>query len=138
MGPLGSGSDYSPFVQHLGIPAINIGFGGEDFSGGSYHSAYDTFYHVMHFDDPGPAYGAALSKVVGRLVMRAADAPRIPARYSDFASAVSHYLDEVMKLAADQREKDRALADVRRQGVFKLATRPTIRSSPPPTRASRR
>ena len=124
MGPLGSGSDYSPFVQHLGIPAINIGFGGEDFAGGSYHSAYDTFYHVMHFDDPGLAYGAALSKVVGRLVMRASAEPRIPARYSDFASAVSRYLDEVMKLAADQREKDRALAEVRRQGVFKLASAP--------------
>jgi N-acetylated-alpha-linked acidic dipeptidase len=124
MGPLGSGSDYSPFVQHLGIPAINIGFGGEDFAGGSYHSAYDTFYHVMHFDDPGLQYGAALSKVVGRLVMRASAEPRIPARYSDFASAVSRYLDEVMKLAADQREKDRALAEVRRQGVFKLASAP--------------
>jgi len=124
MGPLGSGSDYSPFVQHLGIPAINIGFGGEDFSGGSYHSAYDTFYHVMHFDDPGLQYGAALSKVVGRLVMRASAEPRIPARYSDFASAVSRYLDEVMKLGADQREKDRALAEVRRQGVFKLASAP--------------
>ena len=47
----------------------------------------------MHFDDPGLAYGAALSKVVGRLVMRAADAPRIPARYSDFANTVSHYVD---------------------------------------------
>ncbi len=124
LGPLGSGSDYSPFVQHLGIPAINIGFGGEDFAGGSYHSAYDTYYHVMHFDDPGLAYGAALSKVVGRLVMRAADGPRIPARYADFATAVSRYLDEVMKLAADQRDKDRALADIRRQGAFRLASAP--------------
>ena len=124
LGPLGSGSDYSPFVQHLGIPAINIGFGGEDFAGGSYHSAYDTYYHVMHFDDPGLAYGAALSKVVGRLVMRAADGPRIPARYADFATAASRYLDEVMKLAADQRDKDRALADIRRQGAFRLASAP--------------
>ena len=124
MGPLGSGSDYSAFAQHLGIPSINVGFGGEDFSGGSYHSAYDTFYHVMHFDDPGLAYGGALSKLVGRLVMRAADAPRVPAHYSDFAHAVSRYLDEVMKLAADQREKDRTLADLRRQGDFKLSSEP--------------
>ena len=124
MGALGSGSDYSPFVQHLGIPAINLAFGGEGSSGGSYHSAYDTFYHVMHFDDPGLAYGAALSKITGRLVMRAADAPRVPARYSDFASTVSHYVDQVMELASKQREKDRALADVRREGAFKLASSP--------------
>jgi len=124
VGALGSGSDYSPFIQHLGIPALHLGFGGEDFSGGSYHSAYDTFYHVTHFDDPGLAYGAALSKVVGRLVLRASSGPRIPARYSDFASAVSRYLDEVMKLAAAQREKDRALVDLRREGAFKLAAAP--------------
>jgi N-acetylated-alpha-linked acidic dipeptidase len=124
LGPLGSGSDYSPFVQHLGIASVNLGFGGEDFSGGSYHSIYDTYYHVMHFDDPGLQYGAALSKVVGRLVLRAADAPRVPAQYSDFAHAVSRYLDEVMKLASDQREKDRALAELRRDGAFKLASAP--------------
>jgi len=124
MGPLGSGSDYSPFVQHLGIPSVNLGFGGEDATGGSYHSAYDTYYHVMHFDDPGLAYGGALSKLVGRLVLRSADAPRVPASYSDFAHSVSTYLDQVMKLAADQRDKDRALADLRRQGDFKLAAAP--------------
>ena len=124
LGPLGSGSDYSPFVQHLGIAAVNLGFGGEDFSGGSYHSAYDTFYHVTHFDDPGLQYGAALSKVVGRMVMRASAGPRIPARYSDFASAVSRYLDEVMKLALTQREKDRTLVDLRREGAFKLSAAP--------------
>ena len=124
MGPLGSGSDYSSFLQHLGIASIDLGFGGEGSSGGSYHSIYDSFYHVTHFDDPGLQYGAALSKVVGRVVMRAADAPRIAAVYSDFASTVSRYLTEVMKLAADQRDKDRALADLRRQGDFKLASPP--------------
>ena len=72
LGPLGSGSDYSAFLQHLGIASLNLGFGGQDFAGGSYHSIYDTFYHVTHFDDPGLRYGTALSKVVGRLVLRAA------------------------------------------------------------------
>ena len=124
LGPLGAGSDYSPFMQHLGIPAVNLGFGGEEFTGGSYHSAYDTFYHVTHFDDPGMKYGAALSKVVGRLVLRASSGPRIPARYGDFAATVSRYLDEVMRLAATQRDKDRALADLRREGAFKLAAAP--------------
>ncbi len=122
--PLGSGSDYSAFLQHLGIASINLGFGGEDSSDGSYHSIYDSFYHVTHFDDPGLAYGAALSKVVGRLVLRAADGPRVPARYSDFASTIGTYVDEVMKLAADQREHDRTLKQLAADNDFKLTSNP--------------
>jgi N-acetylated-alpha-linked acidic dipeptidase len=124
LGALGSGSDYTAFLQHLGIASLNVGYGGEDENAGSYHSVYDTSYHVLHFDDPGLQYGAALSKVVGRLVMRAADAPRVPARYSDFASTVSRYLTDIKKLEADQREKDRTLADLRREGDFTLASSP--------------
>ncbi|MGE5562410.1 MAG: transferrin receptor-like dimerization domain-containing protein [Bacillota bacterium] len=124
LGPLGSGSDYSSFAQHIGIPSLNLGFGGEDFSGGSYHSLYDTYYHVTHFDDPGLQYGAALSKLVGRVVMHAAGGDRVPAHYSDFASEVARYVGEVQQLADDQREKDRALADLRREGDFKLASAP--------------
>ena len=134
LGPLGSGSDYTAYLQHLGIGSLNLGFGGENESAGSYHSVYDTFYHVTHFDDPGLQYGAALSKVVGRLVLRAADAPRVPARYSDFASTVSRYLTEIKKLAADQREKDRTLADLRREGDFRLASSPTDPVVAPPER----
>jgi N-acetylated-alpha-linked acidic dipeptidase len=132
LGPLGSGSDYSSFAQHLGIPSLTLGFGGEDQSGGSYHSVYDSYYHVMHFDDPGLAYGAALSKVVGRLVLRSADAPRVPAHYSDLASDVSGYIADIQKLAADQREKDRTLADLRREGDFKLSSAPTDPTAAPP------
>ena len=124
LGALGSGSDYTAFLQHLGIASLNVGYGGEDENAGSYHSIYDTSYHVLHFDDPGLEYGAALSKVVGRLVIRAADAPRIPARYSDFASTVSRYLTDIKKLASDQRDKDRTLADLRREGDFRLASSP--------------
>jgi N-acetylated-alpha-linked acidic dipeptidase len=131
LGPLGSGSDYSAFAQHLGIPALNLGFGGEDQSGGSYHSIYDSYYHVMHFDDPGLAYGAALSKVVGRVVLRSATGARVPAHYSDLASDVSGYIADIQKLAADQREKDRALADLRREGDFKLASSPTDPTTAP-------
>ena len=122
---MGSGSDYTAYLQHLGIASLDVGYGGENESAGSYHSIYDSFYHVTHFDDPGLQYGAALSKVVGRLVIRAADAPRVPARYNDFATTVSHYLTEIKKLAADQREKDRTLAELRREGDFRLASSPT-------------
>ena len=131
---LGSGSDYTAYLQHLGIASLDVGYGGENESAGSYHSVYDSFYHVTHFDDPGLQYGAALSKVVGRLVIRAADAPRVPARYGDFASTVSRYLTEIKKLAADQREKDRTLAELRREGDFKLASSPTDPTVAPPDR----
>jgi N-acetylated-alpha-linked acidic dipeptidase len=78
----------------------------------------------MHFDDPGMQYGAALSKLVGRVVLRAADGDRVPAHYSSFAADVSRYVDEVQKLADDQREHDRALADLRRESDFKLTSAP--------------
>jgi N-acetylated-alpha-linked acidic dipeptidase len=132
LGALGSGSDYSSFAQHLGVPALNIGFGGEDQSGGSYHSVYDSYYHVMHFDDPGLAYGAALSKVIGRVVLRAADGPRVPAHYSDLAGDVADYIADIQKLAAGQRERDRTLADLRRETDFKLASSPTDPTTAPP------
>lgn len=128
---LGSGSDYTVFEHHLGVPSINLGFGGEDSSGGSYHSIYDSFYHVTHFDDPGLVYGAALSKVTGRLVMRAATGPRIPARYTDLADAVSNYVDEVMKLADKQRTADRALKQLGADKVFNQASDPRDPTTPP-------
>ena len=124
LGALGSGSDYSAFLQHLGIPSLDLAFGGEGAGGGSYHSIYDTFYHVTHFDDPGLVYGAVLSKLVGRLVLRAADAPRVPARYGDMATTVSRYVVEVKKLAVDQRDKDRSLRDLTREDIFKLTSNP--------------
>ncbi|HEX8638941.1 MAG TPA: M28 family peptidase, partial [Pyrinomonadaceae bacterium] len=61
---LGSGSDYTPFLQHLGIASLNIGFGGED-GGGSYHSVYDSFDHFTRFGDPNFDYGVALAEVCG-------------------------------------------------------------------------
>lgn len=129
--PLGSGSDYAAFIHHLGIASVNVGFGGEGAGDGSYHSAYDSFQHVTRFDDPGLAYGAALSKLVGRMVIRAATAPRSLARYGDLASAVHRYAGEVKKLSADQRDSDRALRDLTREDVFRYASSPTDPIKPP-------
>lgn len=131
IGALGSGSDYSSFIAHLGIPSVNLGFGGEGAGGGSYHSAYDTYYHVTNFDDPGLVYGATLSKFVGRMVLRAAAAPRVPVRYGDMAATVARYVGEVKKLAADQRDQDRALKDLNRDDVFKLTANPVDPTAAP-------
>jgi N-acetylated-alpha-linked acidic dipeptidase len=125
MGPLGSGSDYTAYLQHLGIASLNVGFGGEDESGGVYHSLYDSFHHFTTFDDPGLKYGAALSKVAGRLVLRMAEADTPPVRYGDFADTVSMYLDEVRKLAEDRRAGDRKLTSLLSDDAFRLASDPT-------------
>ena len=124
IGPLGSGSDYSAMLQHLGVPALNLGFGGEDESDGVYHSIYDSFHHFTTFDDPGLKYGAALSKLVGRVVMRVADADLPVTRYGDFADTVAKYLKEVQKLADDRRTEDRKREQLIEDGAFRLASDP--------------
>lgn len=132
MGPLGSGSDYSGFLQHLGLPALNIGFGGEDQSDGVYHSIYDSYHHYTTFDDPGLVYGTVLSKTVGRLVLRMADADTPPQRFSDFAVTVAGYLGEVKKLVADRRASDEKRQKLTEAGAFALASDPLDPVAAPP------
>lgn len=134
---LGSGSDYSTFLQHLGIASLNIGFGGEGDSGGVYHSAYDTYEHHSRFVDPGHAYAGALAKYTGRMVMRMADAETTVQRYGDFADTVSGYLDEVKKLADTTRDQAAARTRLLAAGAYKLADDPTgSRGDPGPLAAS--
>ena len=121
---LGSGSDFSAYLQHLGLPALDLGYGGEDTSGGVYHSLYDSFHHMTTFDDPGLKYGAALSKTAGRLVLRIADADTPPMRFGDFAETVAAYLAEVSQLADQRRDGDRKRAALVKDGAFRLASDP--------------
>ncbi|MEO7420405.1 MAG: M28 family metallopeptidase, partial [Thermoanaerobaculia bacterium] len=102
--PLGSGSDFTPFLQHLGIAALNIGYGGEE-EYGQYHSIYDSFDHFTRFVDPTFVYGVALAKTGGRLVMRLADADVLPFDFDRFTTTVSRYADEVEKLAGTLRKE---------------------------------
>ncbi len=112
--PLGSGSDYTPFLQHLGIAALNIGFGGEE-EYGQYHSIYDSFDHFIRFGDPDFAYGMALAKTGGRFTLRLAEADVLPFELGRFSTTLGRYVDEVVKLADDLREeaaeRSRRLAD---------------------------
>ncbi len=124
IGALGSGSDYSAFLQHLGIASINIGFGGEDESGGVYHSIYDSYDHFTRFNDPGLLYGAALSKTVGRLVLRIADVDTLPVRFGDFAATVARYAAEVRTLADERRTRDQTLSKLLASNAFQLASDP--------------
>ncbi len=104
IGALGSGSDYTPFLQHIGIPSINLGFGGED-GGGVYHSAYDDFYWYTHFSDTSFVYGRALAQTAGVMAMRLANAELLPYSYTNLASTVQGYVDELEKLLDHERDE---------------------------------
>lgn len=101
---LGSGSDYSGFFQHLGVPAMNISYGGE-FDGGSYHTNYDSYYYYTQFRDPDFHYTKALGSVTGRVVTRLANADVLPFQFGNFARTVSEYADEMFS-AMEQSRSD--------------------------------
>ncbi len=130
LGALGSGSDYTPFLQHLGINSVNLGFEGESHYG-VYHSAYDSFDHFRRFVDPKFEYGVALAKVAGRIMLRAAQAELIPVRESDFAASVAAYNEELHKLADGMRTKTGELNKLLDDESYKLTTNPDTPRAPP-------
>jgi N-acetylated-alpha-linked acidic dipeptidase len=130
LGALGSGSDYTPFLQHLGINSVNLGFEGES-QYGVYHSAYDSFDHYRRFVDPSFEYGVALAKTAGRIMLRAAQAEMIPAHESDFAASVAAYNDELHKLADAMRTKTVELDKLLDDESYKLTANPDYPRAPP-------
>jgi N-acetylated-alpha-linked acidic dipeptidase len=131
VGALGSGSDYSTFLQHLGLASINLGYGGEDQQGGVYHSLYDTFEHYVRFGDPSFDYGVALSQTAGRLALREADAEVLPMQFGGFADTVSGYVEELKKLNGDMKSKTEAQTRLLDARAFTLAADPTVTELPP-------
>ena len=130
LAPLGSGSDYTPFLQHLGIASLNLGFGGEG-PGGSYHTLYDTFEHYTRFRDPGLVYGVALAELNGRAVLRLANAPVLPFEFTAFAESVGTYVEELTKLADGMREETERENTMIEDGTYELALDPTKPPGPP-------
>ena len=102
---LGSGSDFTPFLQHAGVPTLNVGFGGES-DQGIYHSIYDSFHWYTTYSDTSFAYGRALSQVVGLMVMRLADAELLPFAFSNLAETAGDYAKELQAL------RDRRAAEI--------------------------
>lgn len=124
LGAMGSGSDYSSFIQHAGIPALNLGFGGED-HGGEYHSIYDSYHLYALYKDPGFQYGKALAQVAGRCVLRMANADVLPFRYSRTYKTIMKYVDEVEALAESRRKQIAAENLLIEKGSYKAAFDPT-------------
>jgi N-acetylated-alpha-linked acidic dipeptidase len=131
---LGSGSDYTAFLQHDGVASLNIGFGGED-GGGIYHSIYDDFYWYTHFSDTDFVYGRALAQTGGTAVLRLADADLLPFEFVNFADTVQTYLKELKTLSQktqdDIRERNREIEE----GVFKATNDPKRPLVPPAVEA---
>ena len=122
--PLGSGSDFTPFLQHAGIASLNAGYGGED-DYGVYHSMYDSFAHFTRFVDPTFEYEVVQSKTMGRMMLRLGNADFLPFEAKTFADTLGRYVDEVEQLAnkmrAESEERNRDLRD----RTYELAADPT-------------
>ena len=114
---LGSGSDFSVFLQHLGIATMNLGYGGED-EGGQYHSIYDDFYWYTHYSDTDFSYGRVLAQTVGTMVLRLADADVLPFQFTDLADTVHKYVTELKALASDKRDEAKERDHEIDEGVY--------------------
>ena len=99
-GDLGGGSDYASFYNHLGIPAIDFGFGGAP--GGSYHSAYDTDAFQDRFGDPGALSIVAAGRITALVMARLGNADLIPYDYTALASYLRR-LTGALVAEADRR-----------------------------------
>jgi len=131
IGALGSGSDYTAFLDHLGVASLDLGFSGED-GEGIYHSVYDDFYWYTHFSDTDFVYGRALAQTAGTAVMRLADAELLPFDFDDLTDTVRRYVEEVEKLARDKREQ---IVERNRQideGLFAATNDPRHPMAAPP------
>ncbi len=123
IGALGSGTDFTGFIDHVGVATLDMGFGGED-EEGIYHSIYDDFYWYTHFSDTNFVYGRALAQTVGTSVMRLADAEVLPFDFVDFADTVEMYTKNLQKLLADKQEEIRERNQELDEGMFKATFDP--------------
>jgi N-acetylated-alpha-linked acidic dipeptidase len=121
IGALGSGSDYTAFIDHLGVASLNLGYSGLD-GGGIYHSIYDDFYWYTQFADSDFQYVQTLSQTIGTAAMRLANAEVLPFAFTNFADTVRRYTSELQALLKDKRadleERNRQIEE----GVFTATT----------------
>ena len=124
LGAMGSGSDYSSFIQHVGIPSLNIGFGGEN-EGGEYHSIYDSYDHYSKYKDPGFAYGVTLAQTVGRAALRLSEADALPFDFTALHKTVKGYIIELMNNVEQMREKAKVENELVNTKAYAVASDPT-------------
>ena len=132
LGAMGSGSDYSSFIQHLGVPSLNIGYGGED-PGGEYHSIYDSYDHYSRFKDTEFKYGVALAQTAGRAALRLAEADALPFDFTSLQKTVKGYITELMSAVDNLREKATIENELINNKAYVLAADPTEKLTTPKT-----
>jgi N-acetylated-alpha-linked acidic dipeptidase len=131
---LGSGSDFTPFLQHLGVPTLDFGFGGED-PGGEYHSIYDSYDMFTRFKDPSFEYEVALSKTVGHTVLRMANADVLPFDFRNLYKIVNGYVTDLINMTEDMRESTKIENELIRNNDYKFATDTALHMNPPEPQA---
>jgi N-acetylated-alpha-linked acidic dipeptidase len=130
LGAMGSGSDYSSFIQHLGIPSLDLGYGGEN-EGGEYHSIYDSYDDYTRFKDPGFVYGVTLAKTAGRAALRMADAELLPFDFRNLSKTVETYVTDLMEKTEQLRETTATENEIIRNNLYALANDPTEKLKTP-------
>ena len=135
IGAMGSGSDYSSFLQHVGVPSLDYSFGGED-AGGEYHSIYDSYDDYIRFKDPTFSYGVALSKTAGHTVLRIADAVTLPFDFRKLYETANGYVTELSELAAAMRESTAIENQLIRDHKYQLAADTAKHLLPPAPKAA--
>ena len=128
--PMGSGSDYTAFIHHAGVPALNLGFGGES-SGGSYHSIFDSYDHYKRFNDGNYVYGTTLAKVNGRLVLRLSEADILPFRFVNMAENIGSFIESNKKLAKAVEKKTENRNKLLDKKAFTISGNPKKTYLPP-------
>ena len=132
IGALGSGSDYSPFLQHAGVASLNLAFGEED-QDGIYHSIYDDFYFYMRFLDRDFVYGRALAQTIGTAVIRLADSDVLPFAFTGLSNTVEKYVKELTELLNKKRDDVRERNRQIEEGIFTVIADPRRQQVPPKT-----
>ena len=127
---MGAGSDYTAFLHHAGVPALNMAFGGES-GGGAYHSLYDTYEHYKRFSDGKFIYGTTLSKVNGRLVLRLSEADILPFRFVNMVDNIGKFVEQNKKLSEDIRKSTKSLNDLLDNNDFAISSNPKKTYLPP-------
>jgi N-acetylated-alpha-linked acidic dipeptidase len=123
---MGSGSDYSSFIQHAGIPSLNLGFGGED-EGGEYHSIYDSYSLYEKFKDPGFQYGVTLAETAGHAILRMADADGLPFDFTHLYKTIETYSNDLITLLKRDRENTELENQIINSGSYSVGEDPTKR-----------
>ena len=107
IGALGSGSDYTAFLDHLGLPSLNISYGG-DGDAGIYHSIYDSFDFYTRFMDTSFVFGVAEAQTTGTTILRLSESPVLPFEFGRVVRTYRRYVDEIEK-AAKKNDTTRTL-----------------------------